>query len=89
MYPGTIYARKFLNSKVLVNLKEKYNDHLFYMHTQHCNRLNSRFYYFSFIGVLPNDLILNMICCQIMFNDPYELLTYHLSNINYRQLFTT
>ena len=69
-----------LNSKVLVKLKERYNDQLFVrciLSTAIGETVDSIiFISISFVGVLPNDLILTMICCQIVFKVLYELLAY-------------
>ena len=69
-----------LNSKVLVKLKERYNDQLFVrciLSTVVGETVDSIiFISISFVGVLPNDLILTMICCQIVFKVLYELLAY-------------
>lgn len=69
-----------LNSKVLVKLKERYNDQLFVrciLSTAIGETVDSiMFISISFVGVLPNDLILTMICCQIVFKVLYELLAY-------------
>lgn len=69
-----------LNSKVLVKLKERYNDQLFVrciLSTAIGVTVDSiMFISISFVGVLPNDLILTMICCQIVFKVLYELLAY-------------
>lgn len=72
-----------LNSKVLVKLKEKYNDQLFVrciLSTAIGETADSIiFITLSFVGVLPNDLILTMICCQIVFKILYELLAYPIT----------
>ena len=69
-----------LNSKVLVKLKERYNDQLFVrciLSTAIGETVDTiMFISISFVGVLPNDLILTMICCQIVFKVLYELLAY-------------
>lgn len=69
-----------LNSKVLVKLKERCNDQLFVrciLSTVIGETVDSiMFISISFVGVLPNDLILTMICCQIVFKVLYELLAY-------------
>ena len=72
-----------LNSKVLVKLKEKYNDQLFVrciLSTAIGETVDSLiFITISFAGVLPNDLIVTMICCQIFFKVLYELLAYPIT----------
>ena len=72
-----------LNSKVLVKLKEKYSDLLFVrviVSTIIGETVDSViFILVSFYGVLPNDLILTMICCQIVFKVLYELIFYPLT----------
>ena len=72
-----------LNSHVLVKLKEKYYDLLFVrviVSTIIGEVVDSlTFILVSFYGVLPNDLILTMICCQIVFKVLYELIFYPLT----------
>lgn len=72
-----------LNSQVLVKLKEKYSDLLFVrviVSTIIGETVDSViFISVSFYGVLPNDLILTMICCQIVFKVLYELIFYPLT----------
>ena len=72
-----------LNSQVLVKLKEKYSDLLFVrviVSTIIGETVDSLiFISVSFYGVLPNDLILTMICCQIVFKVLYELIFYPLT----------
>ena len=72
-----------LNSQVLVKLKEKYSDLLFVrviVSTIIGETVDSViFILVSFYGVLPNDLILTMICCQIVFKVLYELIFYPLT----------
>lgn len=69
-----------LNSKVLVVLKEKYSDGLFVrciLSTVIGETVDSIiFISISFIGVLPSDVVLTMICCQIVFKSLYEILAY-------------
>ena len=69
-----------LNSKVLVKLKEKYYDLLFarcMLSTIVGEAVDSIiFISLSFIGVFSWNLILTMICCQIVFKVLYELLAY-------------
>ncbi len=72
-----------LNSKVLVKMKEGYNDKLFVrcvVSTVIGESVDSIvFISLSFIGVLPNDVILVMICCQIVFKLLYEIIAYPLT----------
>jgi uncharacterized integral membrane protein (TIGR00697 family) len=69
-----------LNSKVLVVLKEKYSDGLFVrciLSTVIGETVDSIiFISISFIGVLQSDVVLTMICCQIVFKSLYEILAY-------------
>ena len=69
-----------LNSQVLVKLKEKYSDLLFVrviVSTIIGETVDSViFISISFYGVLPNELIVTMICCQIVFKVLYELIFY-------------
>ena len=72
-----------LNSQVLVKLKEKYYNLLFVrviVSTIIGETVDSViFILISFYGVLPNDLVLTMICCQIIFKVLYELICYPLT----------
>ncbi|WP_296895313.1 queuosine precursor transporter [uncultured Methanobrevibacter sp.] len=72
-----------LNSIVLVKLKEKYNAKLFVrciLSTVIGETADSIiFITISFVGVFPNNLILTMICCQIVFKVLYELLAYPIT----------
>ncbi len=69
-----------LNSKVLIKLKEKNSDLLFVrciVSTVIGESVDSIvFISLSFVGVLPINLILTMICCQIVFKVLYELIAY-------------
>lgn len=69
-----------LNSKVMVKLKEKYRDQLFVrcvISTAIGESVDSViFITISFIGVLPDNLVLTMIGCQIVFKVLYEILAY-------------
>lgn len=69
-----------LNSKVMVKLKEKYWDQLFVrcvISTAIGESVDSViFITISFIGVLPDNLVLTMIGCQIVFKVLYEILAY-------------
>ncbi len=69
-----------LNSQVLVKLKEKYNNLLFVrviLSTIIGETVDSViFISISFYGVLPNELVVTMICCQIVFKVLYELIFY-------------
>ena len=78
-----------LNSKVLVVLKEKYSDGLFVrciLSTVIGETVDSIiFISISFIGVLPSDVVLTMICCQIVFKSLYEILAYPVTrNVIFR-----
>ena len=69
-----------LNSRVLVKLKERYHNLLFVRvvgSTIIGETVDSViFISLSFYGVLPNELIMTMICCQIVFKVLYELIFY-------------
>ena len=69
-----------LNSRVLVKLKERYHNLLFVRvvgSTIIGETVDSViFISISFYGVLPNDLVVTMICCQIVFKVLYELIFY-------------
>ena len=69
-----------LNSVVLVKLKEKYSDLLFVRvvgSTVIGETVDSViFISISFLGVLPNELVVTMICCQIVFKVLYEVIFY-------------
>ena len=64
----------------VVVLKEKYSDGLFVrciLSTVIGETVDSIiFISISFIGVLPSDVVLTMICCQIVFKSLYEILAY-------------
>lgn len=72
-----------LNSHVLVKLKEKHKDLLFarcILSTIIGETVDSVvFISLSFIGVLPNEVIVTMICCQIVFKVLYEVICYPLT----------
>lgn len=72
-----------LNSKVLVKLKEKYYDQLFarcMLSTIVGEAVDSIiFISLSFIGVFSWNLILTMICCQIIFKVLYEFISYPIT----------
>ena len=76
-------ASNLLNSKVLVKLKEKYHNLLFVRivgSTVIGQTVDSVIFIFiSFYGVLPNNLVVTMICCQIVFKVLYELIFYPLT----------
>ena len=69
-----------VNSKILVVLKEKYYDMLFarcMLSTVAGEALDSViFISVAFLGVFPQDLIVTMICCQVLFKCLYELISY-------------
>lgn len=73
-------ASNLLNSKILVKLKEKYHNLLFVRvvgSTVIGVTVDSVIFIFiSFYGVLPNELVVTMICCQIVFKVLYELIFY-------------
>ena len=73
-------AGNLLNSKILVKLKEKYHNLLFVRvvgSTVIGVTVDSVIFIFiSFYGVLPNELVVTMICCQIVFKVLYELIFY-------------
>ena len=73
-------ASNLLNSKILVKLKEKYHNLLFVRvvgSTVIGETVDSVIFIFiSFYGVLPNELVVTMICCQIVFKVLYELIFY-------------
>ena len=73
-------ASNLLNSKILVKLKEKYHNLLFVRvvgSTVIGVTVDSVIFIFiSFYGVLPNELVVTMICCQIFFKVLYELIFY-------------
>ena len=73
-------ASNLLNSKILVKLKEKYHNLLFVRvvgSTVIGVTVDSViFILVSFYGVLPNELVVTMICCQIVFKVLYELIFY-------------
>ena len=73
-------AGNLLNSKILVKLKEKYHNLLFVRvvgSTVIGVTVDSViFILVSFYGVLPNELVVTMICCQIVFKVLYELIFY-------------
>ncbi len=73
-------ASNLLNSKVLVKLKEKYHNLLFVRvvgSTVIGVTVDSVIFIFiSFYWVLPNELVVTMICCQIVFKVLYELIFY-------------
>lgn len=72
-----------LNSKVLIKLKERHDNQLFVrciLSTAIGETADSIiFISISFVGVLPNELIVTMICCQIVFKVLYELLAYPIT----------
>ena len=69
-----------LNSKVLVSLKERYHDLLFVrcmLSTVVGEAVDSIiFISVAFFGVFSLDLIVTMICCQVLFKVIYELIGY-------------
>ena len=77
---STTMLGNLLNSQILVKSKEKYSDLLFVrviLSTVIGETVDSViFISISFYGVLPNELIVTMICCQIVFKVLYELIFY-------------
>ena len=71
------------NSKILVSLKEKYYDHLFarcMLSTVVGEAVDSIFFIsVGFFGVFSLDLIVTMICCQVLFKSLYELIAYPIT----------
>ena len=72
-----------INSKIMVVLKEKYNDYLFVRciaSTVVGEAIDSIiFITVSFYGVFPGELIITMICCQVVFKVLYEIIAYPLT----------
>ena len=72
-----------INSKIMVVLKEKYNDYLFVRciaSTVIGEAIDSIiFITVSFYGVFPGELIITMICCQVVFKVLYEIIAYPLT----------
>lgn len=72
-----------INSKIMVVLKEKYNDYLFVRciaRTVIGEAIDSIiFITVSFYGVFPGELIITMICCQVVFEVLYEIIAYPLT----------
>ena len=72
-----------VNSKILVKLKEKYNEYLFVRciaSTAVGEAVDSIiFITIAFIGVFPTSLIITMICCQVVFKVLYEIIAYPLT----------
>lgn len=72
-----------INSKIMVVLKEKYNDNLFVRciaSTVVGEAIDSIiFITVSFYGVFPGELIITMICCQVVFKVLYEIIAYPIT----------
>ena len=72
-----------VNSKIMVVLKEKYTDYLFVRciaSTVIGEAIDSIiFITVSFYGVFPGELIITMICCQVVFKVLYEIIAYPLT----------
>ena len=72
-----------INSKIMVVLKEKYNDYLFVRciaSTVVGEAIDSIiFITVSFYGVFPGELIITMICCQVVFKVLYEIIAYPIT----------
>ena len=71
------------NSKIMVKLKEKYYNLLFVRcitSTAVSESIDSTiFITFSFYGIFSNELIITMICCQVIFKVLYEFIAYPLT----------
>ena len=69
-----------VNSKIMVKLKEKYYDLLFVrciVSTTVGEAIDSIiFITIAFLGVYSNELIITMICCQVIFKVLYEVIIY-------------
>ena len=69
-----------VNAQIMVKLKEKYYDLLFVRcitSTLVGEAIDSMiFITVAFYGVFPNDVILSMICCQVVFKVLYALISY-------------
>lgn len=69
-----------VNSKILVSLKEKYYDQLFarcMLSTVVGEAIDSIiFISVAFLGIFSFDLIVTMVCCQVLFKSLYELISY-------------
>lgn len=69
-----------INSQIMVKLKEKYYDLLFVrciLSTAVGESIDSIiFITVGFFGVFPADLIITMICCQVIFKVLYEFIIY-------------
>lgn len=72
-----------INSKIMVVLKEKYNDYLFVRciaSTVVGEAIDSIiFITVSFYGIFPGELIITMICCQVVFKVLYEIIAYPIT----------
>lgn len=72
-----------MNSQVLVKLKAKYQDLLFvrcFLSTVVGEIVDSFiFISIAFFGTFPIEIILTMICCQVLFKVLYELIMYPLT----------
>lgn len=72
-----------VNSKIMVVLKEKYTDYLFVRciaSTVIGEAIDSIiFIAVSFFGVFPGELIITMICCQVVFKVLYEIIAYPIT----------
>ncbi len=72
-----------INSKIMVRLKEKYYDYLFVRcitSTAVGEAIDSIvFINFAFFGVFSTELILTMICCQVVFKVLYEFIAYPIT----------
>ena len=87
-----------VNAQIMVKLKEKYYDLLFVRcitSTLVGEAIDSMiFITVEFYGVFPNDVILSMICCQVVFKVLYELISYpvtrkvihHIKSLDYGEL---
>ena len=77
------FISNIINSKILVSLKEKYYDQLFarcMLSTVVGEAVDSIiFISVGFFGVFSLDLIVTMICCQVLFKSLYELIAYPIT----------
>ena len=77
------FLSNIINSKIMVILKEKYYNLLFVRcitSTAVGEAIDSIiFITVAFIGVFPPELIVTMICCQVVFKVLYEIIAYPLT----------
>lgn len=79
------FAGNFLNSKVLIKLKKKYHELLFVrcVGSTIVGEAADSFIFITvaFYGIIPNYVLLTMICCQIIFKVLYEIIVYPVTRI--------